>query len=274
MSDTDSSIHDRQSPPRTSVSLATPLYRDQNELWATFPALHLVRTGNIIRWLGRITFVLLILAFVAMVFVPWQQTARGTGRVIALDPQQRQQTIKSSYDGLIKYVKPGLREGSFVREDELIIELEPFAAQAVEQLEGQVAQLRLKRIQQEGIVRLTAENANLQISAGKQMLESLEKGVESSKEKYLQFQSEVEVLKAEYQQKKYDREQAEKLFPRGIVSELELVTKRNDLTAAFNKLEKGEGAAQEAFFQFGIEGKRAAVRARCFRHKAPRLLFR
>ncbi len=224
-------------------------------LWQEFPALQLVRTGRVVRLLGRCVFVMLLLSVIGMIFVPWQQTARGTGRVIALDPQQRQQTIQSSYDGIIKFVKPGLREGSEVREGDLIVELEPFAAQAVEQLEGQMAQAKIKRLQQEAILKLTNENVNFQVTSGQQMLEALESQVAAASEKHQQQLSEVEVLKAEYDQKQYELDQAKKLFPRGIISEQELVTKRNDWTSAVNKLEKGEAATQEAYFALQAKEK-------------------
>ena len=47
-----------------------------------FASMQLVRTGTWIRFVGKITFLCLLLSIIAMVFVPWQQTARGIGTVV------------------------------------------------------------------------------------------------------------------------------------------------------------------------------------------------
>ena len=60
-----------------------------------FPAIQLARTGRFIRLIGRITFVMLVISLMSMFLVPWRQTARGTGTVTALNPQERPQPVKS-----------------------------------------------------------------------------------------------------------------------------------------------------------------------------------
>ena len=42
-----------------------------------------------------------------------EQTAKGTGTVVALNPQQRTQFVNSPSKGIVSYVAPGLREGSY-----------------------------------------------------------------------------------------------------------------------------------------------------------------
>ncbi|MFC1757847.1 hypothetical protein ACFL2H_03645, partial [Planctomycetota bacterium] len=85
---------------------------EKQGLVVDFPALQLARTGRIVRTFGRLTFALLIMALLAMFFVPWRQTARGSGVVTALDPQERPQPVHSPSKGVISFVKPDLREGS------------------------------------------------------------------------------------------------------------------------------------------------------------------
>ena len=120
-----------------------------------FPALQMVRTGRIVRIVGRITFVTLVISIIAMVFVPWRQTARGTGIVLALDPQQRPQPMLSQSKGVVSYVKPGLREGSYVEEGELLLQMTPFAADGVAQMDTQIIALESK---------LQAEKASLEVA--------------------------------------------------------------------------------------------------------------
>jgi multidrug resistance efflux pump len=54
---------------------------------------------------------LIVLAILAMVFVPWQQSVSGNGRVVAYAPLERQQTIEAPIDGRVThwYVQEGTR---------------------------------------------------------------------------------------------------------------------------------------------------------------------
>jgi multidrug efflux pump subunit AcrA (membrane-fusion protein) len=55
---------------------------------------------------------------VAVLFIPWQQTAVGDGRVIAFDPAERLQIITANLDGRIE--KWYVREGDKVREGDVL----------------------------------------------------------------------------------------------------------------------------------------------------------
>lgn len=65
-----------------------------------FDSLKLVQTAPFVNRVGRVIFVL-ILVFVAILFLPWRQTVEGEGRVIAYDPTQRVQSISAPIDGFI-----------------------------------------------------------------------------------------------------------------------------------------------------------------------------
>jgi len=224
--------------------------RPQAELGEMLPAIHLVRTGWYVRFVGKLTLALLTIAILAMFFVPWQQTARGYGSVYAFNPQERPQSVKSRQDGIIKSVRSDLREGSFVRKDEIIMEIEPFAPEALEQMQGQLSQLDLKRQASATALSLAQQNVELQRLSGESLIASIEKEVEAAKQKYEQQQNEYKVLDAELQQKKYEKDQAEALYPKGLVSEQELMVKRNAFNQAFSKLDKGKGQVVEYLATF------------------------
>ena len=50
----------------------------------------------------------------------------------------RPQPVRSPSKGVVSYVKEGLREGSFVNKDDLLLRLTPFAAEGVSQLDTQI----------------------------------------------------------------------------------------------------------------------------------------
>ncbi len=180
----------------------------------TFPALHLVRTARLIRLVGKLTFALLLVSVIAMFFAPWQQTSRGYGVVLAIDPQFRPQDVESQYDGIVKYIKPDLREGTFVHEGELLVELEPFAVQEQEQLKQQIEQTKLARVASLNSVQFAQQNIELQRLSGQTTLEAARSEVDAARNKWMQSEQEVVAVEAEYKQKQYLREQAETLFPK------------------------------------------------------------
>ena len=101
--------------------MGTPLQDDlslERELKAlpleTAALLGAANSGRIVsRWLGGI-----LLAGVLALFLPWQQSVRGSGTVTALDPSDRPQLLPSRLDGRIEawYVA----EGQYVRRGDSI----------------------------------------------------------------------------------------------------------------------------------------------------------
>ena len=65
-----------------------------------FDSLNLVQTASFVSRIGRFTFIL-ILFFVAILFLPWRQSIEATGTLIAYDPTQRVQFVSAPIDGFI-----------------------------------------------------------------------------------------------------------------------------------------------------------------------------
>ena len=108
------------------------------------PALKLVQSSRRMWRLANFVLMFLAIALIALVFVPWQQSAKGTGKVVAYVPQERQQTITSPVKGVIVRVAESLREGSRVQQGDLIVEIEPNVANLREQLQRQLQDLQTK----------------------------------------------------------------------------------------------------------------------------------
>ena len=183
-----------------------------------FPVMQMVRTGRLIRVCGRITFIALAVTVVALVFVPWRQTARGTGYVAALDPQQRPQPVRSPSKGVISFVKPGLREGTLVKRDELVLRLTPFAAQGVSQLETQIVAMESKEAAALSSLEVAKQAAELQTRSGESMSKSLKQDYEAAREKWEQSQNDVTSSQAELVDKENQLSIAEQVAARGLVS--------------------------------------------------------
>ncbi|MEM6469453.1 MAG: HlyD family efflux transporter periplasmic adaptor subunit [Planctomycetota bacterium] len=191
-----------------------------------FPSLQMVRTARIVRSVGRITLWSLIFAICGMIFLPWRQTARGTGMVVALDPQQRVQPMLSPIKGIVKSVREDLREGSRVKEGEVLIEMRPFAEDGQQILEAQIAAIKLKIEAAESGLAIADQNAVRQADQGKADEKAAIQEVESAKQKVVQAERELASVEFELAGVRNEYEVALKVSEDGLISGQELISKR------------------------------------------------
>ena len=212
-----------------------------------FPAMQLVRTSRLVRIFGKLTMAMLVLSVVALVLVPWRQTARGIGAVVALDPQERPQPVRSPSKGVISYVKPGLREGTTVEKCELVLRLTPFAAEGVAQLDTQIIAMESKESTALTSLEVAKQAAQLQVESGKSLSLSLEQDYKAAIQKWEQTKNEVSSLQANLVDKQNQLRIAEEVAARGLVSKEELFTKRQVVESTKAKVLKAENAVQEYY---------------------------
>jgi multidrug efflux pump subunit AcrA (membrane-fusion protein) len=210
-----------------------------------FASMQLVRTGNWIRFVGKLTFAGLVLSIIAMVFVPWQQTAQGIGTVVAIDPQERPQPVRSPSKGVVEYVKPGLREGSYVEQNELLLRLSPFSVDGVSQIDTQIIAMESKEAAAMSALEVAKQAVTLQESGGKSLTESLKQDLEAAKQKWEQAKNEVTSMEAELQDKRNQLRIAEDVSGQGLVSREELFSKRQAVESQIAKVQKAQNAVHE-----------------------------
>jgi multidrug efflux pump subunit AcrA (membrane-fusion protein) len=87
-----------------------------------FSALQRVRTPWPTRWVARLLLLVFVLSPVALLFVPWQQTVKGRGQVVAYAPTERKQVVTALVGGQIK--KWYVVEGSKVKAGDAIADIE------------------------------------------------------------------------------------------------------------------------------------------------------
>ena len=217
------------------------------ELASDFPALRLVRTTRLVRFFGRLTFIALVIAIVAMFFVPWRQTAKGVGTVVALDPQERPQPVMSPSKGVISWVEPGLREGSYVEKGQLVLRMTPFAADSVSQIENQIVATEAKLEVAKSAILNAEQNEVQQRNSGRAMTESLNQDLNAARQKWEQAKKEVVVLENELEDKRNQYRIANEVASKGLIPQEELFSKQRAEQGAFNKVLKAESYVQEMF---------------------------
>ena len=212
-----------------------------------FPAMLMVRTSRLVRIVGRLTFISLLASFIAMIFVPWRQTARGIGTVVALDPQERPQPVLSPSKGVVSFVKPGLREGSYVERDELLLRLSPFAVDGIMQIDTQIVAMESKESAALSSLEVAKQAATLQVNSGLNMSQSLKQDYQATKQKWEQTKNEVTSLQAELEDKRNQLKIAEEVAAKGLVSKEELFSKRRAVESQMAKVLKAENAVAESY---------------------------
>jgi multidrug resistance efflux pump len=98
------------------TTIATPGF-------ASLKSMQLVKPSLSTRVLASFILAALAAAIVAMLFVPWQQTSRGAGRVIAYHPTERPQTVEAPIDGRVARWGTNIVEGTRVAKGDLILEI-------------------------------------------------------------------------------------------------------------------------------------------------------
>lgn len=201
------------------------------------PALQLVQSSAAAHRFARLLLVLLGLSIVAMVFVPWQQTAAGTGKVVAFVPQERQQTVTSPTKGVVLRVAEGVVEGSRVEQGEFILEIEPSAANLVEQLRGQLQDLTAKYKTAQVKVEVYTQNIEDFQAARDFTVKAAEELVAAARAKLDAKQRLVPSYEAKELQVRLNYERQRMLFERGVKPEKEVEFLKKDWDVAQAELE-------------------------------------
>jgi multidrug resistance efflux pump len=196
------------------------------------PAWELVQTSKVVQRLGQLLLLSMLTVAVLMMFVPWQQSSRGAGRVTAFVPQERQQPVMSPIKGIVSEIKSNLREGDVVRQGEVILTLQPVAADMVELISFQVSDLRAKLDSAQTKVEVYRRNVadfgdarDFAVRAAQEMLESSEAKLAAKKTLVPGYQ-------AKELQARLNYERQSELFARGATAEKELEKLKRDWDVA------------------------------------------
>jgi multidrug resistance efflux pump len=191
-------------------------------------AIHLVQSSRFAQSLARILLVGLFASIAAMAFLPWQQSSRGMGSVIAYVPQERMQTVQAPVKGVVAKIAAGLVEGSEIKKGDLLIEIAPLAPNLIEQLDGQKRELQTKL--ESAIAKTEAYEQNVIgfTEAGEFAVSAAEEMVESAKAKLIGKRRLVTGYEAKVLQAQLNYERQKSLFDSGIKPQKEIEKLKKD----------------------------------------------
>lgn len=223
------------------------------------PALRLARSSRIARLIAKCLVVLLMLTFVIVAFAPWQQSIKGSGKVIAYAPFERQQVVEAPIKGRIIRLGDGIVENAFVTKGQLIAEIADMDPEYLGRLESQLeaAERQVEAAEMlvdanersliaahqvvtsfEAQIRAYEQVKSQVIAAADADVLAAENKLEAEKTKLVEYQAALRQIEADWVRQK-------KLFEEKIVSEL-----------TFQEAER-----KKEEFEAKVEGAQAYIRA-------------
>ena len=208
---------------------------------ARLPALRLVQSSLVIRRSANILLGLLALSTVAMLFVPWQQSARGSGKVVAFAPQERQQTVMCPVkEGVVARVADGMVEGQHVEQGQFILEIQPTAANLVEQLQAQLQDLKTKLETAHTKVEVYGRNVVDFEAAQRAAVDAADELVAAAEAKWDAKKRLVPGYEAKELQARLNLERQKRLFDKGVTAEKEIEKLQKDWQVTVAELESAQ----------------------------------
>jgi len=86
-----------------------------------FQSIRLIGSTNQVRLIAWVLAIMMIITVLVLIFAPWVQNVTGIGRVVAMNPTERSQTIDAPVDGRVR--RWHVVEGSRVKKGDLVAEL-------------------------------------------------------------------------------------------------------------------------------------------------------
>jgi len=201
------------------------------------PALKLVQSSLAARRLAKLLFLVLLASFALTALAPWQQSAKGTGGVVAYVPQEREQTVTSPIKGVVLRVAEDVVEGSYVERGQFIVEVQPNAANLVQQKQAQLEDLQTKLATAELKAEVYGQNVTAYTTARDYAVAAAQQHVEAAQAKVSVKQNLVPGYEAKELQARLNYERQKSLFEKGIKPEREIEKLRKDWDVAKSELE-------------------------------------
>ena len=232
------------------------------------PVLTSVRSSKPARVIAGFLITGLCSAVCLMAFAPWQQTVKGSGRVINYDPSVRPQPIESPIGGRVVRLGEGVREMAFVEEGQLIAELADLDPERLTRLQAQLTNSELVVSQAEAALSAAkselrqAENAVTVYRSQVQTLERVREEtlatagayVEASRKNLTAAEKSLADREAILTQAEADYRRQKTLYEKGIKSELTFQTAEQKYKSALAAVERAK--ADVAAAEQEVEAKR------------------
>ena len=205
----------------------------------------MVRSSCAVRYLAVLLLGGLALMIAGMAFLPWQQTSKGSGRVVAYHPNERPQTVESPIYGRVVRWGKEIVEGAHVKQGDFILEIRDNDPGRATRLAQEVQATQDKVRQAENKAETYGRQINDLIDAKEQVLKAYDQLVLEAERKVAAERQGVISAQAGVDQTKSNYERQKRLFDAGLNSGTSFEKDRRSYEEAKAKL-KAAGEYVEA----------------------------
>jgi len=206
--------------------------------------LNSVQSSHTHKFLSRTIISFFVIIIFCLIFVPWQQTVFGTGRVIAYAPLDRQQFIEAPIDGRI--VKWYVVEGSNVKKGDPVVEISDNDPMFLERLNEEKSAVESRIVAIEARIesikaRINSINASVNngVSAASSRTRMARDRVDAAEQA-------VEAASAVYKTAKLNHERQSNLYKQGLTSKRALEMAEMEEARALTDLNRAKAALSAA----------------------------
>lgn len=195
--------------------------------------------------LGRAVFLMLVAVAFGTLFLPWRQTVKGTGKVVAYSPMERQQSLHAPIPGRVE--RWFVVEGSRVEAGDPVVEIQDVDPGYVSRLErrrqAEGERIAAAKSQAEGFsdqAQAYSQARTLKVQAAKLEVKMAEQKIAGARQK-------LAAADAELRTAKLNSERTKQLLDKGLVSrrqwemaELETTKAEASLNLALTQVTEAE----------------------------------
>lgn len=209
----------------------------------------MLRTPHTIRTIAVALVSLLSALILGLIFIPWQQSVTGTGRVMIMSPMQRPQNIEAQISGRI--VRWAVQEGQIVKAGQVVAELKDIDSKYLD--EEQVTRLRTQRefqlakraATQERAAALDNQNSELSRSRSA-VIPAARERVQQAGDRLRAAQQTVEAAKQNLTTTELNIKRISELHEKGLRSRRDLEVAELDQVRARTEVERASAALEVA----------------------------
>jgi multidrug efflux pump subunit AcrA (membrane-fusion protein) len=228
-------------PKVLEIAAARP---DENQA-PQISSMEMLKTPHALRPIAVSLILLIMIIAVCLVFVPWQQSVTGIGKVIVFSPMDRPQNIEAQIPG--RLVRWNIVEGQTVKAGEVIAELADLDSKFLD--DNQVERLRSQRAFTENMLaQATAREAALQSqlkdleSSRNAAIPTAEQRARQAEDAVRQAVQNVEQAKQAVVTEALNLKRVQELFEKGLRSKRDLELQELAIVSARTRLESSQAA--------------------------------
>jgi multidrug efflux pump subunit AcrA (membrane-fusion protein) len=207
-------------------------------------ALELVRPARLDRIITRTLAAGVVVIALVLWLTPWQQTAPGSGRVIASATEERRQNIEAPIEGRVK--RWHVQEGVLVQRGDPLVELTDNDPELMTRLQAERAALVARADAAADRARSIGQRIAALESSRKDALSGAESRVRMADQRALAAEQAVSLAKATLATAQLNLERQQGLAAKGLTSKRSLELAELDSTRAQTELERANVGLQSA----------------------------